>query len=549
MRNTVKGPKLTLRAIAGSHVVVLGWSMRRSDTAGLLGFAIERSEFQGAKIVEKYFLRGIKRFAEKDTGLASGSPVPTSEHPVQSFQWGDYTPRPGVHYRYRVVPAKGAPKHLQLQDAAALAVDISTEPESGPQHEVYFNRGVAGSQAYARKFSNPHPETSDPQSAQMRWLSRGLYEALVAFIGQASGPGFGLRGALYEFHYEPVGQAVRAALDAGADVRVLYDAPNYRIRNEAMIQALGLIAACQPRGAGGAQKHNKYLVLLKAGEPIAVWTGSTNISAGGIFGHSNVGHVVRDPALAAQFLALWQALEADPTPERLAARNEAASPLPRTLPGRGATTALFSPRAAGTLDWYARLMATARGMVCFTVAFSLAKGFETVLARPSPVLRYVLADKPLNGGAPISRDHNLVVASGAKFDKGELANFLAEHLTGLNSNYYIHTKFMLVDPLGKRPTVVTGSANFSAASQTRNDENMLVIRGDTRVADIYFGEFMRIFDHLYARYLAQQIRAAATLPKAAGSGRAGFLHDNDHWVAAHFGDGPKSLRRQYFAGI
>lgn len=31
------------------------------------------------------------------------------------------------------------------------------------------------------------------------------------------------------------------------------------------------------------------------------------------------------------------------------------------------------------------------------------------------------------------------------------------------------------------------------------DVNMPVIRGNKRVADIYFGEFMRIFDHHYVR--------------------------------------------------
>src|SRR5215831_10089852 len=36
---------------------------------------------------------------------------------------------------------------------------------------------------------------------------------------------------------------------------------------------------------------------------------------------------------------------------------------------------------------------------------------------------------------------------------------------------------------------------------------MLIIRSDLRVADIYFGEFMRLFEHLYARYLARIIKA------------------------------------------
>jgi phosphatidylserine/phosphatidylglycerophosphate/cardiolipin synthase-like enzyme len=62
---------------------------------------------------------------------------------------------------------------------------------------------------------------------------------------------------------------------------------------------------------------------------------------------------------------------------------------------------------------------------------------------------------------------------------------------------------MLVDPLSEDPLVVTGSANFSRPSQRTNDENMLVIRGNKRVADIYFGGFMRVFDHHYARYIVR----------------------------------------------
>jgi phosphatidylserine/phosphatidylglycerophosphate/cardiolipin synthase-like enzyme len=54
---------------------------------------------------------------------------------------------------------------------------------------------------------------------------------------------------------------------------------------------------------------------------------------------------------------------------------------------------------------------------------------------------------------------------------------------------------MLVDPLSEDPTVVTGSANFSDASSSANDENMLVIKGNKRAADIYFGEYMRQYSH------------------------------------------------------
>jgi phosphatidylserine/phosphatidylglycerophosphate/cardiolipin synthase-like enzyme len=104
---------------------------------------------------------------------------------------------------------------------------------------------------------------------------------------------------------------------------------------------------------------------------------------------------------------------------------------------------------------------------------------------------------------------------------------------------------MLVDPLGDDPLVVTGSANFSRPSQRSNDENMLVIRGDKRVADIYFGEFMRIFDHHYARYVVRKLQDADRSDPSAG-----YLKPKaTDWVLPHFdARSHKSKRRRYFVG-
>jgi hypothetical protein len=253
--------------------------------------------------VERYFLRGIKRFEDKDKGLPPGTPVPTSEHPIQSFQWGDYTPKPSTAYTYRLVPATGRPKALTLRDELAIAIDIETEPLYGAVHSIFFNRGAAGSQAYAREFPDPIPNVANPTLPQNVWLSRGLYEALVEFIGRAKDRTFALRAALYEFHYDPVGAAFKAALDRKVDVKILYDDPSYGLDNRKMINQAGLAKVCAPRKLGGAQKHNKFIVLLRNGAPIEVWTGSTNISDGGIFGHSNVGHLVHSEQVAGQYLA------------------------------------------------------------------------------------------------------------------------------------------------------------------------------------------------------------------------------------------------------
>ncbi len=76
------------------------------------------------------------------------------------------------------MPATGAPNLLSLRDDLAVSVPIEVHP-------VFFNRGVAGSQACRRQFEDPTPDVREPSSRQMSWLSRGLYDALVDFISRA----------------------------------------------------------------------------------------------------------------------------------------------------------------------------------------------------------------------------------------------------------------------------------------------------------------------------------------------------------------------------
>ena len=88
MRAHTQGSKLELRAVSGTHVVTLAWDFvgpRPAKSRNLLGFMVERSELKNGQVIENYALRGIKRFRFKDQGLPPGTPVPTSEHPVQTF--------------------------------------------------------------------------------------------------------------------------------------------------------------------------------------------------------------------------------------------------------------------------------------------------------------------------------------------------------------------------------------------------------------------------------------------------------------------------------
>ena len=179
-----------------------------------------------------------------------------------------------------------------------------------------------------------------------------------------------------------------------------------------------------------------------------------------------------------------------------------------------------------------------------TFAFHIDEVFQPVFSQENDVLRYIVKDDPLAGEESIGHDRDVIFAAGGYLGEGALANFLRERSNPLNRNRYIHNKFMLVDPLGDDPLIITGSANFSRPSQRINDENMLVIRADKRVADIYFGEFMRVFDHHYARYIVRVLTDAGR-----SDPEAGYLKEKtSDWLSSHFDPASyKSKRRKYFA--
>ena len=539
-RSDEKKP-LTVHAVAGTYVVLLGIDLAEKESEGLLGFAIERWD-QTEK--ERYWLLGMKTFLDTDPGHPAGSAASTRDHPIQGFRWSDFTAKPDHKYTYRVVALKGSPKHLIEYADASVEVTTESESQAGAAsiHHIWFNRGVAASQAYSRQFHNLEPDQV-PDGKAFTWLSRGLVEALLAFIGRASGKRYALRGALYEFHNTAVLEAFRAASETGADVQIIFDAKHNsksypRDLNLAAIKTAGIKALVTPRESNsGYISHNKFIVLLKDKKPIEVWTGSTNISDGGIFGHSNVGHLVRDAGVAKSFLDYWTELRDDPEAKPLREWTEKETKVPDELPV--GISCIFSPRKSlEALEWFSKLMDAAKTAVFLTAAFGVNDLFNEVLAEEKGYLRYVILDKDGGDAEIIRRDQDNRVAVGAVLGANALEDWLLrEKTTGLNPNVrFIHTKYLLLDPLGDDPIVITGSANFSNPSTKSNDENMLIIRGDQRVADIYLGEFMRLFQHFVFRDFA-----------TSKSDEYRHLSADDSWSKPYYQEGhPKQKERLYF---
>ncbi|KAL7498728.1 hypothetical protein ACHAWT_006703 [Skeletonema menzelii] len=686
MRSRSENNDISVHAIAGTRVVILGLNLNQKDdesgdafpstklSAMLSGLTVA-DDANGADTVAAEESSKPARSKDspsddvfvgfaidrRDVSSGKSTSLNFDGRPIQKFHYGDYTVEPGRQYEYSVrrmikAPSRSRysffsrPKYVTV--GSPLVVTVTTEDPSTSKHGVYFNRGVAGSQAYAEKFgeyrkwhkvnkfgtshwtSTINP-LSIPDPAKKKeacaWLSRGLEEALLGFISEACGNCWQLRVTAYEFTHKEVVHAFADAVERGVDVKIIRHVKgSYRPKTryndvvkdkegkvvkewvpdkttsdvQHAIDAVGFQSLDHARiwhhdtfleRHTSSIMHNKFIILLRDGIPVKVWTGSTNFTESAFYGQSNVGHIVRDEDIAQQYLKYWDKLAQDP-PGRSKRHsgsshdedvmpmdeiNEQLQPDPAGTQPYDTTTVFFSPRkTSDLLDWYANRMGDAASSVHFTAAFGVSQPLAYALnqdgksslevgVRRSPriakrietdekLLRYILLDsQPSEHSSERSRAsaekkgrgneycdyfdfkkvksnriaYGAILSGGKEEEGGASSSEHSESLTGLSTFVdFVHTKFMLIDVLTDKPTTITGSANFSVASIEQNDENMLVVQGDTAVADVYLTEFMRLFDHFYPRDKRNESSG-----KGSNSSRTWIdVVEDDSWMKPYF---------------
>lgn len=500
MRNkAINAEGLQVYALAGTHTAVLSFDFTNKPQ-GLLGFAIERKDMRTGF---RKWLTGQKCFQSVIPDPVPGQQYPTHLHPIQSFMWKDFTLTPGESYLFKITPVSGTAS--QLQYGNPVEIIVKAEKEWNGSQGVYFNRGVSGSQSYSDNFPSGKISEMDEATKEraLKWLSRGLFEGLKEFIESAK-PGEFIYGAFYEFKEERTLRLLKDAKKRGVNVQLVVDGKQYGEENEEMVRHVGIMRLVKKWRIKAKIPHNKFMVLCSAaGNPVKVWTGSTNISEKGIFGQCNTGHIIKDKTIAGKYLDFWKILVTDPTRAPLVQEvmnlqdDLAATQLPDD-----AITVFFSPRSSTTmLDVYAALVDGASEIACGIFPFNIDMRFQNAFNKPKDFPRYVIVDKGHNSFEP--NDEDLDVAVGAAI-KNPVDQWLAEKSSGnlfYGGTDYVHNKLLIVDPLGNNPVIVVGSANLSVPSTDQNDENMLVIKGTAykREMDIYLTEFIRLFDHFNFR--------------------------------------------------
>ena len=187
--------------------------------------------------------------------------------------------------------------------------------------------------------------------------------------------------------------------------------------------------------------------------------------------------------------------------------------------------------------------AACRGDSLFCTAFGLFDDLETALLGQAndDILRYGLEDKASKISG-LHADRTADFAATALLPSG-LEGRIKESRFKQRGNILIHIKAIVIDFTSDAPVVISGSHNFSKAASEGNDENYLIVRGDTDVADCYGCELLRLYDHYRFRYATQG------RTKAGKKLKPPLLTADDGWTNRYFQAG--SLRmadRLRFAG-
>lgn len=547
MRAAARENGVSVKAYAGTTGVLLAFDATPNRRKGLLGFGIER---EGGNRPRQW-LTNLLHFPNVEH--APGVPVSTEEAPIQRFRWSDYRVYPGTTYTYAVHPVYGSPAAPEVERGPTVIV--TTSSASDGEHRVVFNRAAAASQAFSRDFPEVAEELDKAKQEKrpprlparaLAWLSRGTLDQITGFCGRAADPTWALDVAIYEFELPAIVEAVNAARERGAEVRIVFHAkPRDAQTTENEHNVRGWPPDTTRPRLTNKIFHDKFIVLSRIdGErrrPQAALTGSTNFTENGVYRQANVVHVVERPDVAASFLDLFDVLFGGASTAETKAWIDAHNPLSPDAP----LAVGFSPRSGEVdLDLIADEIRRARRDVMFCTAFDLDDRIEQALlgAPHDDVLRLGLQNtrSAITG---FHRDRTADFSATAMLNTG-LEGFLKESTAGQRGNILIHTKLVVVDFTSSSPTVISGSHNLSRSASSGNDEAQLVIRGNTDVADCYGVELMRLYEHYRFRWHAKEASKRGGRPS-----RPATLVPDDGWTDPYWDEGSLAMRDRLSFGL
>jgi phosphatidylserine/phosphatidylglycerophosphate/cardiolipin synthase-like enzyme len=303
-------------------------------------------------------------------------------------------------------------------------------------------------------------------------LTGSIEEKLIQFINNAQ---TSIHIASFEFNLTPVAEALIAAKNRGVDVKWMTDDENglnYDTQPGRGQFALIMGAGIEVKDDAGrsALMHNKFWIF----DQQITWTGSTNITANGIFKQNNNVLVIHSPEVAyifeREFQEMWKGQ--------------------------------FGPNAPSTLNNQWAVLDGTPIQVLFSAEDHVLSNLIALVNDAKASIRFLafsFTDYPL-AKAMIDRSKAGVDVKGVYETFGstatgsELKTFSCAQVPVRQDGNpsFLHDKVIIVD----NTIVVTGSLNYSSHADDANDENVVIL-DNTEIAALYLQEFEKMWNQAH----------------------------------------------------
>lgn len=513
----------TLKAHRGEGMLLLAMNWKNGKPpSDFVGFSIEYREPGGNRF---YALKNRITFLDKNGKV--GSSQSSLQAPFQKFRWVHFPRNADMkgNFRYRVKPAFMNDKD-ELSYGDSQEVDITLQREPYPRKlNVGFTRGFVSSQAFVDKYEkNGGIKTLLPSEAKqgldfkpthpkakeaLQWMGFEAVEEIIGLLDKAiEDKTAQVRVVAYDLN-EP--EVVNRLIKLGNRLKIIIDDKNTKGDSDhgdadsaESIAAEKLMKSTNgnvKRQHLGNLQHNKTIVV--DGKKLnAVVCGSTNFSWRGFYVQANNAVVIQGARAIKPFLdafdnywkfdsvsdfgntdsAVWNDLRLNTIDAKVS----------------------FSPHTSDNalLDSIADDM---KNNTQSNLFYSLAFLYQTEgaikeaikkLTGSDKIFVYGISDKKVGGIELQKPDGNVLPVYPSQLSGNLPEPFRSEPAGG--SGARMHHKFVVIDFDKPTARVYFGSHNFSPTADTKNGENLLLIR-DRKIAVAYMIEALRLFDHYHFR--------------------------------------------------
>ena len=297
-----------------------------------------------------------------------------------------------------------------------------------------------------------------------------------ALLDQIDAATTSIDAALYDFERVSVRDALLAAHQRSVAVRIVADDearanPSYAPHFAALETAGISIVDDQD---DSRIMHDKYLIFDRH----SVWTGSTNLSDNDFTLNHNNSIALHSAELAAVYQHDFDQMAAG----RFGSQKTA-SPT-STVAYQGIPVELYFSPQDGAMAQVVSEVQAAQTSIDFAIFFFT-----------EDTLRDALIDAKNRGVAIRGLWDALGAGNASSDDEALCAAGIPVKIE--NTAGKMHHKLMVIDAAGSDPTVVTGSLNWTAAADTRNSENTLIVH-DGATAATYAAGFQALWTGISA---------------------------------------------------